>query len=75
MSVTTLYNSRNANGVDVSTLLERNEDNILTRIFKPEKSDLKLLYIFHRYWVVNCVGHNAVLDAQLMKINTEFHRG
>jgi len=60
---------------DVSTLLERNEDNILTRIFKTETSDVKLLYIFDRYWVVNCVGHNAVLDTQLMKINMKFHGG
>jgi hypothetical protein len=61
--------------VDVSTLLERNEDIIVTHIFKPGKSDVKFLYIFDRYWIVNCVGHNAVMDTQLMKINTKFHGG
>jgi hypothetical protein len=61
--------------VDNSTLLERNEDNILTCIFKPEKSDVKLLYIFDRYWIVNFVGHNAVLDIHFMKINTKIHGG
>jgi len=61
--------------VDASTLLEGNEDNILTRMFKPEKSDVKLFYIFDRYWIMNCVGHNTVLDTKLMKINMKFHGG
>jgi hypothetical protein len=34
--------------VDVSILLERNKDVILTHIFKPEKSDIKFLYIFDK---------------------------
>jgi hypothetical protein len=60
--------------IEVSTMLEGKGNNILTRNFKPDQFDLKMLYIFDN-WIVDCVGHSTVLDTQLMKMNMKFHGG
>jgi hypothetical protein len=55
-----LHVPRNSKGrtmsVDISILRQGSGDNLLTLIFKPDQSDLKMLRIFVSYWIADYVG-------------------